>query len=210
MDKGHHLMGLNMVKFHKAIILFQMLLSIIMLHILGTYQNTQNYGTQQGQNQYVQPVAGASPDELANRIVDMIKSQFGLKPKNQTYRYQRPYLDWFDLVALPPRYRIPDFSKFFGHDDVSTVEHIGRFLAQCGEAALKVRFFPWSLSGSAFSWFASLPPNSVPNWADLENKFHKYFFAGVHEMRLTDLTNLKQMNNESVPDYIQRFRDVRS
>ena len=29
-------------------------------------------------------------------------------------------------------------------------------------------------------------------------------------MRLTDLIALKQRNDESVPDYIQRFRDVRS
>jgi hypothetical protein len=46
--------------------------------------------------------------------------------------------------------------------------------------------------------------------ADLEKQFHKYFFAGVHEMRLTDLTAVKQRNNEPVPDFIQRFRDVRS
>ena len=128
--------------------------------------------------------------------------------------YRRPYLEWFDRVALPPRYRVPDFSKFSNEDDVSTIEHVGRFLAQCGEAvceeALIVRFFPLSLSGSAFTWFASLPPDSVSIWADLEKELHKYFFAGKHEMRLTDLTALRRRNDESVPDFIQRFRDIRS
>lgn len=65
-----------------------------------------------------------------------------------------------------------DFSKFSGQDNVSTIEHISRFLAQCGEAvgedALRVRLFPLSLSGSAFTWFASLPSNSIHGWADLE------------------------------------------
>jgi hypothetical protein len=28
--------------------------------------------------------------------------------------------------------------------------------------------FPLSLSGSAFTWFSSLPYNSVQNWANLE------------------------------------------
>jgi len=45
------------------------------------------------------------------------------------------------------------------------MEHISQYLAQLGEIAdestLKVRFFPLSLSGPAFSWFASLPHNSI-------------------------------------------------
>lgn len=94
------------------------------------------------------------------------------------------------------------------------IEHVGQFLAQCGEAAceeaLRVRFFPLSLSGSAFTWLASLPQGSISGWADLEKKLHKYFFVGIHEMRLTDLTLLRQRNNESFSDFIHRLRDVRS
>ena len=143
-----------------------------------------------------------------------MREQFGLKPKQQAHVYRPPYPESFDMVPLPHRYRMPDFAKFTGQDDTSTREHISRFLAQCGEAsavdALKVRFFPLSLSGSAFSWFASLPPNSVQSWADLEQKFHKYFFAEVREMRVTDLMAVKQRAGESVTEYVQRFRDVRS
>ena len=109
---------------------------------------------------------------------------------------------------------MPKFTKFSGSEIISTIEYISRFLAQCGEASaeepLLVRFFPLSLSGSAFTGFASLPPNSISGWADLEKKFHKYFFAGVTEMKLTDLTTIRQRAGESVTDYIQRFRDVRS
>jgi hypothetical protein len=46
--------------------------------------------------------------------------------------------------------------------------------------------------------------------ADLEKQFHKYFFAGVQETKLTDLTAVKQRNNEPVPDFVQRIRDIRS
>jgi hypothetical protein len=55
------------------------------------------------------------------------------------------------------------------------------------------------MSGSAFTWFASLPANSIHNLADLEKQFHKYFFIGLHEMRLADLIIVKQRNDESVP-----------
>lgn len=76
--------------------------------------------------------------------------------------------------------------------------------------ALRVRFFPLSLSGSALTWFSSLPCNSVKGWMDLEKQFHRYFFNGVQEMKLSDLTTIRQRVAESVPDYIQRFRDVRN
>ena len=76
--------------------------------------------------------------------------------------YQHPCLEYFDCVPFPNRHRVPDFSKFFEQDSVSTIQHISRFLTQCEEAttedALKVILFPLSLSGSAYKWFASLPP----------------------------------------------------
>lgn len=55
-----------------------------------------------------------------------------------------------------------------------------------------------------------LPANSIITWADLEKQFHKYFFAGVQEMKLTDLTTVKQRNDEPVLDFVQRFRGIRS
>jgi len=92
------------------------------------------------------------------------------------------------------------------------MEHVNRFIIQCGEAAnrdeLRVRLFSSSLSGSAFTWFISLPPNSVITWADLEKQFHKYFFFGVHE--ITDLFRPKQRNDESVKSFVQRLREVKN
>ncbi len=115
---------------------------------------------------------------------------------------------------MPSRYKVPDFSKFSGQDNISTYEHVSRFLAQCGEAsaidALRVKLFPLSLSGSAFTWFSSLPYNSVNSWADLEKQFHSYFYSGIHEMKLSDLTAIKQRHDESVQDYIQRFKEMRN
>lgn len=90
---------------------------------------------------------------------------------------------------------------------MSTIEHVSRFLVQCGEA-LKIRLFPLSLSGLAFTWFFLLPANSIITWADLEKRLQKYFFFEVREMKLTDLVALKQRNDEQVPNFVQRFRDI--
>ena len=47
-------------------------------------------------------------------------------------------------------------------------------------------------------------------WADLEKKFHKYFFSRVHEKKITDLVKLKQRNDESVESFVQRLPEVKN
>jgi len=95
---------------------------------------------------------------------------------------------------------------------MTTMDHIRRYLIQLGEASVeeahKIRFFPLSLSRPAFSWFSSLEPNSITGWADMENEFHAYFYSGTGEKKITDLTNMRQRNNESDSEFIQRFRGV--
>jgi hypothetical protein len=55
-----------------------------------------------------------------------------------------------------------------------------------------------------------LPPNSVCTFSDIENKFHDYFFTGETELKLSHLVSVKQKSNESVTEYIRRFRDTRN
>ena len=59
-----------------------------------------------------------------------------------------------------------------------------------------------SLSRSAFAWFTTLPANSILYWADLEKQFHQFFTSGVIELKLIDLTSLRQRNDESVAAFI--------
>ena len=56
--------------------------------------------------------------------------------------------------------------------------------------------FSLSLTGMAFSWFFSLAPNSISNWAQLEHKFHAHFFSGETEAKFLDLTSIKQGRDE--------------
>jgi hypothetical protein len=69
---------------------------------------------------------------------------------------------------------------------------------------------PLSLSGIGFTWFTSLAANSIFTWAQLEQKFHEYFYSGDTELRLSHLTSIKQKHNELVTDYIRRFRYTRN
>ena len=120
--------------------------------------------------------------------------------------YKTPYPPTYNQIQLPHKYKVPDFTKFSGQGDVSTVEHVNRFIMQCGEAgnqdALRVWLFSMSLSRSAFAWFTTLPAKSILYWADLEKQFHQFFYSGVCVMKLTDLTNPRQRNDESVAAFV--------
>jgi hypothetical protein len=76
--------------------------------------------------------------------------------------------------------------------------------------AFRVRLFSLSLTGTAFAWYTALPPNSINSLNELESKFHEHFFVGEYELGLADLASVRQGREESVNDYIMRFRDTRN
>ena len=56
----------------------------------------------------------------ADKIAEVMRDQFGIKPKVNTYSYRTPYPPAYDLIPLPNRYKVPDFTKLSGQDDTST------------------------------------------------------------------------------------------
>jgi hypothetical protein len=73
-----------------------------------------------------------------------------------------------------------------------------------------VRLFSLSLTGTAFAWFSSLAPNSIDSWNQLEQKFHDHFFSGNYQLKLTDLTSVKQGKDETVSNYLKRFKEAKN
>jgi hypothetical protein len=82
--------------------------------------------------------------------------------------------------------------KFLGDQVKSTREHICQFLAQLGELVdteeFRVCIFLLSLTGTTFAWYATLPPNSILSWWDLERKFHDHFFFRRLQVRFGRLS----------------------
>jgi len=50
----------------------------------------------------------------ADKIAEVMRDQFGIKPKVNTYSYRTPYPPAYDFIPLPNRYKVPDFTKFSG------------------------------------------------------------------------------------------------
>ncbi|KAK1628204.1 hypothetical protein QYE76_002519 [Lolium multiflorum] len=134
---------------------------------------------------------GSAPAAItADQICTILKDQFGMMPKRKAIGYTKPYPNEYELIPLPPKYRLPDFTKFSGSDGSSSIEH--------------------SLTGSAFGWYTSLPPNSVQTWKQLEERFHEQYHSEASEAGIADLAQVRQKRGETVSEYIQRFRTVRN
>ena len=66
--------------------------------------------------------------DWASKIAEVMREQFGLRPKKQSVMYRTPYPSAYDQIPFPHKYKVPDFTKFSKQGDVSTVEHINRFI----------------------------------------------------------------------------------
>jgi hypothetical protein len=79
---------------------------------------------------------------------------------------------WLWSNTVPAKIQGAILHQVLWENETSTMEHITRFIIQCGEVgninALRIHVFSSSLSGSAFSWFTSLPANSIIKWSNLE------------------------------------------
>ena len=105
-------------------------------------------------------------ESIREEIASLLMENFGVEPKGRACVYQKPYPNYYyDTISYPRGFMFSDFVKFNGEDSRTTIEHIGQFLAQYGEAssndACHLRLFLLSLSGNAFTWFISLAPNSI-------------------------------------------------
>jgi hypothetical protein len=140
-------------------------------------------------------VGGDVSDAVREQITRTLR-ELGFSPKGRARVYQKPYLEYFYMIPYPRGFRVPDFMKFTGDDARITYEHVGQFLTQVSDAGItdvhKVKLFPISLSGTTFNWFTSLAPNSVNTWAGLEERFLEYFYNGETEIKLSDLTTVRQ------------------
>jgi hypothetical protein len=110
--------------------------------------------------------------QTADQISAILRDQFGILPKRRTIGYTKPYPSDYDLIPLPSKYRLPEFTKFNGSEGSSSIEHVSQYLAQLGMISvsdpLQVRFFLESLTGPSFGWYNSLGPDSIRTWKQIE------------------------------------------
>ncbi|KAJ9547223.1 hypothetical protein OSB04_019766 [Centaurea solstitialis] len=73
--------------------------------------------------------------------------------------------------------------------------------------AIRLRLFPFTLTGEARAWLRSLEPSSITTWNELQNKFISRFFppSNVEKLR-SDIRTFKQREEETITEVWERFK----
>ena len=97
------------------------------------------------------------------------------------------------------------------------MEHVARFTMQCGELAnyenfyhFKLRLFPNSLTRETFTWYTTLPRNSIQRWQEMEKQFHIQFFKVEPEVCIAELSIVTQKNGETADLFISLLKKMRN
>ena len=122
----------------------------------------QHIHPEQGRNQH--PVNALNDIGALQRLIREMMEPEARGGDRPTYK--KPYPAYIDQIPLSQGFKVPNITLFNGEDPhASSVERIGRFSIQCiaieNNPMLKLRLFGNSLSGPAFTWYTSLPANSV-------------------------------------------------
>jgi broad specificity phosphatase PhoE len=134
-------------------------------------------------------------EKIREEMAELFRDRLRVSVARIGQSYQKLYDHGFDTVPCPQRTRIPNFSKFSSESGRSTHERVGQFLAHLAELAdgkaFRVCLFSLSLTGTAFTWYIALPPNSINSWNDLESKFHEHSFSEEYELGLANLASVR-------------------
>ena len=74
----------------------------------------------------------------------------------------------------------------------------------------KLRLFPNSLAGTTFTWYTTLPRNSIQSWQEMGRQFHTQFFKAEPKVCIVELSRVTQRNGEIVDLFISRFKKMRN
>ncbi|XP_050889723.1 uncharacterized protein LOC127095015 [Lathyrus oleraceus] len=147
-------------------------------------------------------------------MLERIMAENGLNTGLRRPNYSSPLSEYVLQTELPRGCKIPKFTKFSGDTSESTVEHIARYITEAGDLVnsenLMMKYFPSSLTKNAFTWFTTLPPNSIDAWPQLERLFHEQFYMGQTKISLKELASIKRKFTEPIDDYLNRFRLLKS
>ena len=67
---------------------------------------------------------GNTTNTLQEQLTSLLRDQFGITPKHNMISYAKPYPEEFDQLPPPPKFKVPEFLKFSGNDNTSTMEYI--------------------------------------------------------------------------------------
>ncbi|KAJ9544826.1 hypothetical protein OSB04_024533 [Centaurea solstitialis] len=105
---------------------------------------------------------------------------------------------------------------FDGKSDSNPIVHVVSFEEICdlfkteaNRDAIRLRLFPFTLTGDAKAWLRSLEPSSIATWDDLRSKFLSRFFppSKIEKLR-ADIRSFRQDEDETISEAWERFKHL--
>ncbi|XP_021803432.1 uncharacterized protein LOC110747594 [Prunus avium] len=120
-----------------------------------------------------------------------------------------PFTTEIEQATPPKRFSAPSFTSFKGDSDPES--HLKHFkslmILYKAEDALMCKVFAMTLRGAAQDWFHTLPSGSISSFKELAYVFTKeYTSYRTIKKNPNHLYNLRKKPNESLRDYIKRFK----
>ncbi|XP_021819582.1 uncharacterized protein LOC110761422 [Prunus avium] len=120
-----------------------------------------------------------------------------------------PFTPENEQVARPKRFSTPSFTYFKGDSDPES--HLKHFksvmILHKADDALMCKEFAMTLRGAAQDWFHTLPSESISSFKELAYVFTKEYTSYRMIKKNPDhLYNLRKKSDESLRDYIKRFK----
>ncbi|BFG42253.1 hypothetical protein CerSpe_285280 [Prunus speciosa] len=124
-----------------------------------------------------------------------------------------PFSAEIEQAAPPKRFSTPSFTHFKGDSDPES--HLKYFksvmILHKTDDALICKVFVMTLRGAAQDWFHTLPSGSISNFKELAYAFTKEYTSYRTIKKNPDhLFNLRKKYDESLRDYIKRFKAERA
>ena len=144
-----------------------------------------------------------SVEQIQNLIADAVTAHLG-GDSHKAHLYKKPYTKRINALHMPQDYQPPKFNQFDGKGNPK--QHIVRLVETCSDAGTEgnrlVKQFVRSLKGIAFDRYTNIASESIDSWRQMKSGFLNCFHSTHHVVSITELTNIRQWNNESAIDYI--------
>uniref|UniRef100_A0A2N9HQF1 Retrotransposon gag domain-containing protein n=1 Tax=Fagus sylvatica TaxID=28930 RepID=A0A2N9HQF1_FAGSY len=127
---------------------------------------------------------------------------------NLVHRADSSFILGIANFPLPSRFKVPPLKNFNGTKDPFDYLEAFKTIMQLQAVPEEImcRAFPMGLRGSARVWFNKLESESISSFVQLSRAFIDHFIGGQRRGRPpTHLLNVKQMEEESLKAYVQRF-----
>ncbi|TYK16525.1 uncharacterized protein E5676_scaffold21G003390 [Cucumis melo var. makuwa] len=114
-------------------------------------------------------------------------------------------------VAIPPKFKTPDFEKYNGTTCPKShlVMYCRKMSAYAHDDKLLIHCFQDSLIGPTSRWYMQLDGSQVHRWKDLADSFLKQYKYNIDmEPDRLDFQRMKKKNVETFKEYAQRWIEL--